>query len=141
LLGHFFIIITPPNQLIVFFSWCLQLKYVFYGLYKLDLRCKSFFDQVQDMLPNYPEFKGETDERLICARDCHEQYVLSRVGEYAFKTTLNTEADNQLLKRMKLLSFLKPEVNLYILFTPFTFASRTEVYSMYILCDVCRHWT
>jgi hypothetical protein len=112
----FFLLLSRSQSAYRVCFWCLQLKYVFYGLYKLDLRCKSFFDQVQDMLPNYPEFKGETDERLICARDCHEQYVLSRVGEYAFKTTLNTEADNQLLKRMKLLSFLKPEVNFVFYF-------------------------
>ena len=87
-----------------------QLDYVFYGLHKLDVRCRSFFDQMQEMFPNFPEFQGESDERTICARDCLEQYVMQRIGEYAFKSTVDTEADNLLLRRMRLLSFLTPEV-------------------------------
>lgn len=90
-----------------------QLHYIFYGTHKLDIRCRQFFDSVQDQLPTWPEFQDLTDERLICARDGIEQYVMTRIGEYAFKSVLDSEGDELLLRRMKLLSFVKPEVGYY----------------------------
>jgi hypothetical protein len=90
-----------------------QLNYIFYGTYKMDIRCKQFFDSVQDRFPSWPEFRDLTDERMICARDGIEQYVMTRIGEYAFKSVLDTEGDELLMRRMKLLSFVKPEVSLH----------------------------
>lgn len=89
---------------------CVQLGYVFYGDYKLDLRCKQWFDDISDRFLTWPEFRSESDERLICARDGIEQYVMQRIGEYAFRSTLDTEGDEALLRRMKLLAFVRPEV-------------------------------
>eukprot|EP01032_Pedospumella_encystans_P011082 gene11082-12915_t len=86
-----------------------KLSYVFYGTHKLDVRCRQFFDQVQELFLTWPEFKDETDERLICARDGIEQYIMQRIAEFAFKSTVDAEGDELLSKRMKLLSFLKPE--------------------------------
>jgi len=94
---------TPPE------SRYSKLDYTFYGVYKLDVRCRSFFDQMQEMFLKYPEFQNETEERILCARDCLEQYVLYRIAEFAFKSTLDKEADEHLLHRMKVLSFLRPE--------------------------------
>lgn len=71
---------------------------------------------MQDQLPTWPEFQDLSDERLICARDGIEQYVMSRIGEHAFKSVLDTEGDELLLRRMKLLSFVKPEVSGLFLF-------------------------
>jgi len=88
-----------------------QLSYNFYGTHKLDQRCRQFFDQAQDQFLVWPEFKHETDERLICARDGIEQYIMSRIAEYAYKSSLDGEGDDLLSKRMKLLRFLKPEVS------------------------------
>lgn len=86
------------------------MNYIFYGLHKLDLRCRDFFDQVEQLFSKWPAFSNESDERLICARDGVEQYVMQRIGEYAFKSVVDAEGDDILLRRMKLLSFLKPEV-------------------------------
>ena len=58
--------------------------------------------------------QDETDERLICARDVIEQYIMQRIAEFAFKSTVDTEGDELLSKRMKLLSFLKPEVRFLV---------------------------
>ena len=58
--------------------------------------------------------QDETDERLICARDGIEQYIMQRIAEFAFKSTVDAEGDELLSKRMKLLSFLKPEVSIYL---------------------------
>ena len=35
-----------------------KLGYIFYGLHKLDIRCKSFFDQMQDIFIKYHAFQG-----------------------------------------------------------------------------------
>jgi len=35
-----------------------KLGYIFYGLHKLDIRCKSFFNQMQDMFIKYHSFQG-----------------------------------------------------------------------------------
>jgi hypothetical protein len=87
-----------------------QLGYTFYGDYKLDLRCKQWFDDISDRFLTWPEFRDESDERMICARDGVEQYVMQRIGEYAFRSTQDAEGDEALLRRMKLLSFVRPEV-------------------------------
>jgi hypothetical protein len=57
----------------------------------------------------------ESEERILCARDHLEQYVMVRLGDFAFQATQqkNLEDDLLLLKRMQLLSFLTPEVSLY----------------------------
>lgn len=54
-------------------------------------------------------FIDENEERIICARDCLEQYVLGRIGEYAFQTVLNDDEDRKLQQRMKTLSFITYE--------------------------------
>ena len=96
-----------------------QLDYTFYGTYKLDIRCRQFFDEVQDQFLNWPEFSSENDERMTCARDGVEQYVMTRIAEYAFKSVVDKEGDELLSRRMKLLSFVRPEVSIYIHFLLF----------------------
>ena len=105
--------ITFANCISLFFSFLLffyQLNYIFYGVHKLDLRCRHFFDDSSNLFLQWSEFAHENEERLLCARDGIEQYVMTRIAEYAFKTVLDSEGDDILLRRMKLLSFLKPEV-------------------------------
>ena len=105
--------ITFANCISLFFSFllfCYQLNYIFYGVHKLDLRCRHFFDDTSNLFLQWSEFAHENEERLLCARDGIEQYVMTRIAEYAFKTVLDSEGDDILLRRMKLLSFLKPEV-------------------------------
>jgi hypothetical protein len=36
-----------------------KLGYIFYGLHKLDIRCKSFFNQMQDIFIKYHSFQGD----------------------------------------------------------------------------------
>lgn len=36
-----------------------KLGYTFYGLHKLDIRCKSFFNQMQDIFIKYHSFQGD----------------------------------------------------------------------------------
>ncbi len=58
-----------------------------------------------------PIFAGpECEEWMISMRDCLERYVMFHVGDLAYSTVENKEEDANLLKRMKLLSFLTPEV-------------------------------
>jgi hypothetical protein len=99
----------------------------------LDERCKQFFDEMQENFLKLPSFYGmkdiytmnimyifilripililgETEERILCARDCFEQYVMERIATFAFKFVEVPEEDTLLLKRMKVLSFLTPEV-------------------------------
>lgn len=87
-----------------------KVDYVFYGLHRLDERCKLFFDEMHGKFAAHPSFKGECEERLLWARDQLEQYVMVRFGDHAFQLTINAEEDMQLLKRMQLLSFITPEV-------------------------------
>jgi len=54
-------------------------------------------------------FIDENEERIICARDCLEQYVLGRIGDYAFQTVLNDAEDRKLLQKMETLSFITYE--------------------------------
>ena len=43
-------------------------------------------------------------------RDCLERYVMTKLSAVAFKFVENKEEDEILSKRMKLLSFITPEV-------------------------------
>lgn len=52
---------------------------------------------------------------MISVRDCLERYVMLHVGDLAFSTVENKEEDANLLRRMKLLSFLTPEVSKHVL--------------------------
>jgi hypothetical protein len=54
-------------------------------------------------------FLDENEERLLSARDCLEQYIMTRLAEHAFRSTETSEEDDRLAKRMRLLSFLTPE--------------------------------
>ena len=168
-----------------FFTVCVvQLSYVFYGTHKLDVRCRQFFDQVQELFLTWPEFKvpsnlffavfilairtllwfnsnwswhplcqcliavffflifitlmsqlqDETDERLICARDGIEQYIMQRIAEFAFKSTVDAEGDELLSKRMKLLSFLKPEVRFLHVFLLLQPMENEQMNFLDILC-------
>lgn len=44
-------------------------------------------------------------------RDCLERYVMSKISVVAMKYVEDKEADQRLLDRMELLSFITPEVN------------------------------
>lgn len=76
----------------------------------MDERCKQFFDEMQQRFSKFPAFRNESQESLISARDCLEQYVMQRIGDMAFRFVETPEDDEHLLRRMKLLSFLTPEV-------------------------------
>ena len=52
------------------------------------------------------------EERWLSARDRLEQYVMDQIGEGAFRSVQSDEEDRLLLRQMKLLSFLTPEVML-----------------------------
>ena len=63
----------------------------------------------------------EEEERILCARDGLEQYVMCRLGDLAFRAVAELsqeqfegecaqQVDKRLSRRMKLLSFLTPEV-------------------------------
>lgn len=76
----------------------------------MDERCKQFFDDMQAKFVSYAAFQGESQESIISARDCLEQYVMQRIGDIGFQFVETPDDDDQLLRRMKLLSFLTPEV-------------------------------
>eukprot|EP01039_Chlorochromonas_danica_P004153 gene4153-4562_t len=86
-----------------------KVDYIFYGLHRLDERCRQFFDEMLSKFVSHPNFQGECEERLQSARDQLENYVMTRLGARAFELCRSEEEDNLLLKRMKLLSFLTPE--------------------------------
>lgn len=86
-----------------------KVDYVFYGTHRIDERCKIFFEEMHHSFSKYDAFKHEHEERLIAARDGLEQYVMNRIAEFAFPIVEVKEEDEQLMKRMNLLSFLTPE--------------------------------
>jgi hypothetical protein len=53
---------------------------------------------------------GESDERYVSARDCLEKFIMTKLGVYAFKSVEDPSEDATLLRRMKLLTFLEPNV-------------------------------
>lgn len=56
-------------------------------------------------------FSGESDERYVSARDCLEKFIMTKLGVYAFKSVEDPAEDALLMRRMKLLSFLEPNVS------------------------------
>lgn len=73
---------------------------------------------------------GECEERLQSARDQLENYVMTRLGARAFELCRSEEEDNLLLKRMKLLSFLTPEVSSF----PCAIIDSYTAYALLICC-------
>jgi hypothetical protein len=61
----------------------------------------------------HPAWKAESEERIMSARDCLERYVMNRIAAFAFKSVESKEEDDELLRRMQLLSFIGPEVSLH----------------------------
>jgi hypothetical protein len=85
-----------------------KVEYRFYGIEFIDERCRLFFDEMQVKFAQHPVFQGG-EEYLTSVRDCLEKFVMSRISELAYVKTENKEEDYNLLRRMKLLSFLTPE--------------------------------
>lgn len=94
---------TPPSK-------SMKVDYIFYGANQLETRCKDFFDDMVDCFKVHKAWKEEPDERLYSARDRLEQYVFSRIGNFAFNLVHIEEADDSLLRRMQILAFIQPEV-------------------------------
>jgi hypothetical protein len=69
----------------------------------------------------------------MCSRDHLERFVMSRIADCAFATVEVPEDDALLTRRMKLLSFLEPEVGT-------TYANTEGAEFLLDLC-MCRSWT
>lgn len=52
----------------------------------------------------------DNEEQLMCSRDHLERFVMSRIADFAFAAVEIPEEDALLSRRMKVLSFLEPEV-------------------------------
>ena len=94
-----------------------KLDYEFHGLSRLSARCDDFMCAIIDHLREAPGWSGDTDERYISARDCLEKLIMTKIHEYAFESVESPADDDELLTRMKLLSFvpasaldIKPEL-------------------------------
>jgi hypothetical protein len=80
------------------------LDYVFYGTHRLDERCRQFFQEMETYFTKSIIFWDLTQEQLISARDGIEQYILHRIGEYAYDLSEQSEEDIKLLQQMEILS-------------------------------------
>mgnify|MGYP003386632734 FL=1 len=94
-----------------------KLAYEFHGLSRLAPRCDDFMSAIVEHLRTAPGWRGDTDERYISARDCLEKCIMNNLHKYAFETVQSPAEDEELLRRMKLLSFvpasaldIKPEL-------------------------------
>jgi hypothetical protein len=101
--------LTPPARRSL-------VDYDFQGLANVQERCREFFNDMQERMKVSPKWgmnnpEQQNDERVLCARDMLEQYVMYRIGEGSFTTVENKEEDEKLLRRMKTLSFLRCEVS------------------------------
>jgi nitrous oxide reductase len=91
----------------------LQVEYRFYGIDSIDERCRLFFDEMQIKLAKEKIFQDvEGEEYMISVRDGLEQLVMSQISHLAFAVIAEKfrEDDIHVIKRMKLLNFLTPEV-------------------------------
>ena len=96
---------TPPNKKA-------NARYTFHGLQRVEERCRDFFDRMQRTMERHKEWSGSqlNEGHSLVLRDRLEQFVMNQIGEGAFRSTQSKEEDEQLLRQMKLLSFLPPEV-------------------------------
>lgn len=54
----------------------------------------------------------DSEEKIHSSRDCLERYVMNHIGKLAYSTVMDEEKDKLILRRMKLLSFVTPDVSL-----------------------------
>jgi len=87
--------------------------YLFYGTENLPKRCQDFFEAMREHFLAHPSWRNESEDRINSALDCLEKYVMTRIAELAFRHTSESKQDENLSRRMQLLSFLQP-VNLEI---------------------------
>jgi hypothetical protein len=94
-----------------------KLDYEFHGVSRLAARCDDFMSAIVEHLRVTPGWSGDTDERYISARDCLEKCIMGNLHKYAFESVMSPADDEELLTRMKLLSFvpasaldIKPEL-------------------------------
>ena len=93
--------VTPPQH---------DADYIFYGTKKLEERCMNYFDDMERLLEKHVAFKNANDERILLLRDCIERYIFNRIADIAFNSVEVPDDDEKLIKRMKVLSFLTPDV-------------------------------
>jgi len=96
----------PPKQQV--------LEYRFYGTYMLQQRCADFFEEMERMMSKHVSWQDIGDAGVISARNNFEKFVMAKVSDLAFTTSLNEEQDLELTRRMTVLSFVTPgalEVN------------------------------
>lgn len=86
-----------------------KLDYTFVGTQNLSKRCRDFFDAMKEHFMAHPSWRSEPEERLSSAEDCLERYVMNRISDLAFADCCAPAEDDFLIRRMQLLSFLKPE--------------------------------
>jgi len=87
-----------------------EVDYIFYGTKKLEKRCMHYFDDMERLIENHKAFKDASDERILSLRDCIERYIFNRISDIAFQSVEVPDDDETLLKKMKILSFLTPDV-------------------------------
>ncbi|KAL8007660.1 putative VPS9 domain-containing protein [Plasmopara halstedii] len=87
-------------------------EYDFYGHHEFRRRCSQFFVSMDDLLQTHPVWCHASETILTKARDGVEKYVMDRVSDIAFNQLQECqqwmEEDKNLLRRMKLLSFITP---------------------------------
>ena len=93
--------ITPPSH---------DADYIFYGTKKLEERCIQYFDDMEHYIEKHVTFKDASHEKVLSIRDCMERYIFNRIADIAFKSIEVPEDDEKLVKKMKILSFLTPDV-------------------------------
>ena len=93
--------LTPPSH---------DADYIFYGTKKLEERCIQYFDDMEHYIEKHIVFKDASHEKILSVRDCMERYIFNRIADIVFKSIEIPEDDEKLLKKMKILSFLTPDV-------------------------------
>ena len=87
-----------------------KLDYTWYGTASLPTRFHDFLDAMKEHFLAHPSWRNESEERIECVMDCLERYVMSRIAELSFQMSSEPKEDEELTKRMQLLSkFLRPE--------------------------------
>jgi len=92
----------PPTNALLDYTW--------YGTASLPTRFHDFLEAMKEHFLAHPSWRNESEERIECVMDCLERYVMTRIAELSFQLSSEPKEDEELTKRMQLLSkFLRPE--------------------------------
>ena len=82
--------------------------YQWFGSARLPQRTLDFIEAMREHFQAHPSWRNDTEEKLASSIQCLEKYIMSRIGDVAFKVTAEHADDEALARRMQLLQFLTP---------------------------------